>query len=537
MLFRIGINLGDVIQESDRIYGDGVNIAARLEGLAEPGGICISRNIYEQIKKKVDLGFEYLGEQKVKNISEPVTVYKLLTKTEDIGKVIGEKRTIVIKRRWLAFGGLALIALIVGSIIVWDNVRYPGIIVAEAEKMAFDLPEKPSIAVLPFANLSDDSEDDLISDALTSDIISSLSYQSDLFVIDRHSSFFYKDKPTKVGTVAEELSVQNVLEGSVVVSGDKIRVTVQLVDAINGEHLWTERYERQFTDVFELEDDITFNIIRNIQAEILEGGSVAPRKGETKNLEAWLLYQKGLKYGADQTKEGTYKAKELYEQALEKDPNFVAAQTGVGWKIWHIGLKGYSDAPEETLKEAEALARQAVKNYPNNADVNGLMVGIHMTNREFSEALALAQKTAQIEPNSAEAHAILGWVLLSNMQPEKSIEQFEKAMRLDPYYPAWFLNVMIRSYVLAGRYDEAQLAIKQQLDRSPGNFFNGQAHLNMAVVYSKLGEQEKAKTELAKALEIWPQNTISFVRREVDCTDQTFFADYFQTLKQLGLPE
>jgi len=535
--FRIGINLGDVIAQDDDVYGDGVNIAARVEKLADPGGICISRNIYDHIKKKVNLGYEFLGEKQVKNISEPVGVYKLLTKSEDAGKLIGEKSPIIFKRPWFALGGLALIVLIAGAITLWNNFKLPDIEAADLEKMAFELPEKPSIAVLPFTNLSGDPEHELVSDALTSDIISTLSYQSELFVIDRHSSFFYKDKPVKIATVAEELGVQHVLEGSIQISSDKIRVTAQLIDAINGEHLWTERYDKSFTDIFKLVDDITFNIISETQSEILGESPGDPREGGTENLEAWLLYLQAQKHRRNQTKEGFHKAMELLEQALEKDPDFVNARTGRGWVIWHTGLKGYSETPDEALKEAEEIAQQLVKNYPNNVNVNGLMIAVHMTNREFSEALALAEKNVEIEPNSAKTNADLAWVLLSNMQPDKAINQFEKAMRLDPYYPPWFLNVMIRSYVLAGRYDEAKLAIQQQLQRSPGNFFNGQAHLNLAVVYSNLGEPEKAKAEIAKAIEIWPKNTISFVRREVDCTDQTFVADYFQTLQQLGLPE
>ena len=535
--FRIGINLGDVIEQDEDMYGDGVNIAARIEKLADPGGICISRNIYDHIKKKVNLGYEFLGEKQVKNISEPVGVYKLLTKSEDAGKLIGEKSPIIFKRPWFALGGLALIVLIAGAITLWNNFKLPDIEAADLEKMAFELPEKPSIAVLPFTNLSGDPEHELVSDALTSDIISTLSYQSELFVIDRHSSFFYKDKPVKIATVAEELGVQHVLEGSIQISSDKIRVTAQLIDAINGEHLWTERYDKSFTDIFKLVDDITFNIISETQSEILGESPGDPREGGTENLEAWLLYLQAQKHRRNQTKEGFHKAMELLEQALEKDPDFVNARTGRGWVIWHTGLKGYSETPDEALKEAEEIAQQLVKNYPNNVNVNGLMIAVHMTNREFSEALALAEKNVEIEPNSAKTNADLAWVLLSNMQPDKAINQFEKAMRLDPYYPPWFLNVMIRSYVLAGRYDEAKLAIQQQLQRSPGNFFNGQAHLNLAVVYSNLGEPEKAKAEIAKAIEIWPKNTISFVRREVDCTDQTFVADYFQTLQQLGLPE
>ncbi len=535
--FRIGINLGDVIAQDDDVYGDGVNIAARIEKLADPGGICISRTIYDHIKKKVNLGFEFLGDQQVKNILEPVGVYKLLTKSEDAGKLIGEKSTIIFKRPWFAFGGLALIVLIAGAITLWNDFKLPDIEAANLEKMAFELPEKPSIAVLPFTNLSDDPEHDLVSDALTSDIISILSYQNDLFVIDRHSSFFYKDKPVKIATVAEELGVQHVLEGSIQISGNKIRVTAQLIDAINGEHLWTERYDKSFTDIFKLVDDITFNIISETQSEILGESPGNPREGGTENLEAWLLYLKAQKYGRNQTEEENYKAMELFEQAFEKDPDFVNARVGQGWKIWHAGLKGYTEKPDEALKKAEEIAQQLVKDHPNNVEVNALMAAVHMTSREFPEALALAEKNVGIDPNSARTNADLAWILLSNMQPDKSIDYFEKAMRLDPYYPPWYLNVMIRSYVLAGRYNEARLAIQEQLRRSPGNFFNGQAHLNLAVVYSKLGEPEKAKVELAKALEIWPKNTISFVRREVDCTDQTFVADYFQTLQQLGLPE
>ena len=536
--FRIGINLGDVISQDDDVYGDGVNIAARLEKLADPGGICISRNIYDHIKKKVNLGFEFLGEQPVKNISEPVSVYKLLTKSEDAGKLIGDKSTISFRRPWFALGGLALIVLIVaGAITLWNDLKLPDIEAANLEKMAFELPEKPSIAVLPFTNLSDDPEHELVSEALTSDIISILSYQNDLFVIDRHSSFYYKDKPLKIGTVAEELGVQHVLEGSIQISGNKIRVTAQLIDAINGEHLWTERYDKSFTDIFKLVDDITFNIISEIQSEILGESPGDPREGGTENIEAWLLYLKAQKYGRNQTQEENYKAMELFEQALEKDPDFVNARVGLGWKIWHAGLKGYTEKPDEALKKAEEIAQQLLKEHPNNVEVNALMAAVHMTNREFPEALALAEKNVEIDPNSARTNADLAWILLSNMQPDKSIDQFEKAMRLDPYYPPWFLNVMIRSYVLAGRYNEAKLAIQEQLRRSPGNFFNGQAHLNLAVVYSKLGEPEKAKDELAKAIEIWPKNTISFVKREVDCTDQTFVADYFQTLQLLGLPD
>jgi adenylate cyclase len=324
-----------------------------------------------------------------------------------------------------------------------------------------------------------------------------------------------------------------VLEGSVQKSGDQIRISIQLIDAINGEHVWTERYDRPFTDLFMLEDDITLNIMKGLHIKLFSTrGST-----ETDSLEAWLLKQKANECGGTQTKEGTLCALEFNEKALEHDPNYISALIGTGRNYWQMGLKGYSDSPEESSKKAIEIAQRALEMAPDHAGANGLMVSIHMTNREFSQALALAQKNVELVPNSSVANADLGWVLLANMRPEETIKQFEKAIRLRPFFPRWYYNILIRAHVLAGKYDEALSIIQKQLDRKPGNFFTGQAYLNRAVVYSNLGQQEKAKAEMAKALEVFPKMTLSFIRREVDCTDETFVAHYFEKLEKLGLPE
>jgi TolB-like protein/class 3 adenylate cyclase len=256
MEFRIGINLGDVIEEGERIYGDGVNIAARVEGLAEGGGICISGTVYDAIEAKLGLEYEYLGEQAVKNIPKPVRVYRVLSFPGAAAhRVVKAKKAV--GRKWRnVFLAIAMILFVGAVVATWHFTPPPGE-VASVEKMAFPLPEKPSLAVLPFDNLSGDASQDYFSDGITESIITALSNVSNLFVIARNSTFTYKGKPVKVQQVAEELGVRYVLEGSVQRSGDRVRITAQLIDALTGHHLWAEQYERTFGDIFALQDDIT----------------------------------------------------------------------------------------------------------------------------------------------------------------------------------------------------------------------------------------------------------------------------------------
>ena len=271
--FRIGINLGDVIDESEDLHGDGVNIAARVEALAENGGICITRPAYDQVKNKLPLGYEYLGEHSVKNIAEPVRVYRILMKPEDAGKVIGEKK-VPPKQRWkLALAAMVLVLVGIISITLWNNYfRPPSVEVASVEKMAFPLPDKPSVAVLPFENLSADPEQEYFSDGITEEIITALSRIPRLFVIARNSTFTYKGKLVRIKQVAEELGVRYVLEGSIRKAGDRVRITAQLIDALNGQYLWTERYDRHLNDIFAVQDEITKNIITAMQVKLTEGG-------------------------------------------------------------------------------------------------------------------------------------------------------------------------------------------------------------------------------------------------------------------------
>jgi TolB-like protein/class 3 adenylate cyclase len=289
MNFRIGINSGDVIEEGELIYGDGVNVAARVESLAEGGGISISGTAYDQLGKKLPLGYEYLGEQSVKNIEKPVRVYRVLTEAEAAGKVIGEVRPKTKQLRGAAIGGIVVLILVVGALAIWNFYLKPDVEPASVEKMAFPLPDEPSIAVLPFANMSGDPQQEYLSDGFTEQIITGLSMVPRLFVIARNSTFTYKGKAVKVQQVAEELGVKYVLEGSVQKSGNRVRITAQLIDTTKGHHLWAERYDRNLSDIFALQDEIAKKVITALQVKLTEGEKARLLAKGTENLEILMI--------------------------------------------------------------------------------------------------------------------------------------------------------------------------------------------------------------------------------------------------------
>ena len=302
MRLRIGVNLGDVIVEGDNLLGDGVNIAARLETLAEPGGISLARSVFDQVKKQLDLGYEYLGEHEVKNIAEPVPVYRVLTEPEAAGKVIGKAKRATQSWKRLVLAAVVFVLIGVAGAVMWLRPWAPTIEPASVERMAFPLPDKPSIAVLPFTNLSDDPSQEYFADGMTEDLITDLSKISGLFVIARNSSFSYKGQQVKVRQVAEDLGVRYVLEGSVRRAGDQVRINAQLVDATTGGHLWADRFDRDLGDIFKLQDEVIGNIVSALAVELTD-----KEKAGRKRFTA------------------VAKAKELFEKAIEIDPMSLSA--------------------------------------------------------------------------------------------------------------------------------------------------------------------------------------------------------------------
>ena len=324
MEFRIGVNLGDVIEKDETIYGDGVNIAARLESLADGGGICISGTAFDQVVKKVPLGYEYLGEQTVKNIKTPIRAYKVLVEPEAVGKVIGENRRLKMWH-WTAIFALAVLIIVTGALTLWEFYVQPDVAPASIEKMAYPLPDKPSIAVLPFVNMSDDPKQEYFSDGITEDLITDLSKISGLFVIARNSTFTYKGKPVRIRQVAEELGVRYVLEGSVRKAYAKVRINAQLIDATTGNHLWAERYDGKMDDVFELQDMITQKIVSALAVKLTAREQEETARDYTDNVEAYDYYLRGKQLLNKRSREGIEKSKSMFKKAIDLDPEFALA--------------------------------------------------------------------------------------------------------------------------------------------------------------------------------------------------------------------
>jgi adenylate cyclase len=385
MEFRIGINLGDVIDEDGRIYGDGVNIAARLEAMADPGGICVSKTAFDQIETKLPLGYEYLGEQSVKNIPKPVGAYRVLMKPDAAGKVIGEKRFLGKYSRKTALAAIIILVMVAVGLVSWNIYLQQSKKVepASVEKMAFPLPDKPSIAVLPFDNLSGDPEQEYIADGISENIITALSHIPEMFVISRNSSFTYKGKPVKVQQVSEELGVRYVLEGSVLMSEERVRITAQLIDALTGGHIWSDRYDRDLNDFFNLLDEITLAIITELEVELTKGEQARIRT--TDNLDAWRYVSKAEKYFLTRSKEGMAKSRELYKKALEIDPEFAGAVTMLAWTHWNDARFGYTKSRRDSFKRAVELANKSVAMDENQPFVHDLLAHLYLIRKQENQ--------------------------------------------------------------------------------------------------------------------------------------------------------
>jgi adenylate cyclase len=510
MEFRIGINLGDVIEEQGRIYGDGVNIAARMESLSEAGGICISGTAFDQVRNKLELGYEYLGEQTVKNIPLPIRVYKVLMEPESAGKVIGERGRKARRWRWAAVAAAVLVG---GALALWSfYFRPPPIQPASKEKMAFPLPDRPSIAVLPFVNVSGDPKEDYFSDGLTEQIITTLSSYPRLFVIARQSSFSYKGKPVKVKQVAEELGVQYVLEGSVQKSGDRLRITAQLIDAMTGRHVWSERYDRELKDIFALQDEITINVMNGMSAELTEGEQARRwTKRRVTNLKALEKHYQAQGFFCRHTKEDHDIARPLFEEAIALDPKFVWPYVYLGYLHASAVTRGWSESPAKSLQMASELAQKALAIDDSHDGAHSLLSLIYFVKRQHDKALSEAERAVALNPNSSDAYMFLGLVLGAIGRWEESVLYAKKSLRLSPFPGAAPFSTLGRAYFMTGQYDESVVTFKRALKVSP-NFL--ESHVYLAACYSSMGRDVEATTAVKEVLGIDPKFTIeSYTKR------------------------
>ena len=490
MEFRIGINLGDVVVEGERLYGDGVNIAARLEGLAEGGGICISGTVYDQIENKLALGYEYLGEQAVKNIPKPVRVYQV--KDE-------------------------------------PGVSTPTVSGDKSPTLA--LPDKPSIAVLPFANMSGDPEQEYFSDGITEDLITDLSKLSGLFVISRNSVFLYKGKPVKPEHVSKDLGVRYVLEGSVRKAGNRVRITAQLVDATTGHHLWAERYDRDLQDIFAVQDEVTQQIVVALKVRLTEGEQRRLGQTPTKNLEAYDCCLRGLECYARRTKEANAQARQMFERAVDLDRDFAAAYAFLG-RTYLMELVYQWTQDAQTQERVFALGQKAVALDDSLSTAHETLAYAYLGKKQHAQAITEAEKAVALDPNYADAYVTLGDILAFAGRPEEAIGLVEKAMRLNPSYPASYLWSLGHAYHLAGRFEEAIAALKRVVTRNPDHLT---AHVVLAVVYSELGREEEARAEAVEVLRINPNYSLEVVRQLMPFKDRVELGRVLEGLRKAGL--
>jgi adenylate cyclase len=534
MEFRIGINLGDVIEEEDRIYGDGVNIAARIESLAEGGGICISSKAYEEVRNKLSLGYEYLGEHTVKNIVEPVRVYRVLTEPEAAGKVVEGKRPKPRQWRWAALA-IAAVLVLGAAVAIWNfYFRPPPMEPASLEKMAFPLPDKPSIAVLPFVNMSGDPKQEYFSDGITEEIITALSKVPRLFVIARNSTFTYKGKPVKVQKVSEDLGVRYVLEGSVRTAGDRVRITAQLIDAIKGHHLWAERYDRDMKDIFALQDEITLKILMALQVKLTEGEQRVLLGKGTDNLDAYLKLLQSSEHAVRFTKEDNVLARQLAEEAIALDPGYAMAYLRLSATHLMDLLYGSSKSPRESLRLAEELVQKALALDASLAEAHAFLGRIYLTKRQHEKAIAEGERSLAMAPNSAFIHAALAFTLRHSGRPEEAIALFKKAIRLNPITPPWYLWGLGLSYFMLAHFDEAIAEFRKALNRAPDSQFS---HMVLAATYSELGREEEARAAAAEVLRIDPTFSLEQWAKTHMYKNQADLDRFVEALRKAGLPE
>ena len=486
--FRIGVNIGDVVQDGDRIYGSGVNVAARIEGIADPGGVCISRNTYDHVKDKLELEFEYLGEHEVKNIEEPVRVYRVLLDSESHVPLVDE---------------------------------------------LLELPEKPSIAVLPFDNMSGDPSQEYFSDGLTEQIINGLCKVSNLFVIARNSSFAYKGRSVDVKQVGKELGVRYVLEGSVQRAEDRVRITAQLIDLTTGYHLWSENFDRDLSDIFALQDEITLRIIENMQIKLTMGEQARLWAGMTTNIQAFDLVMRGLDAYWRTNEKDNKQAQKYFNQAIDIDNTYALAYAWLGYTHTSDIFYGWSKNPIESFGHAERCAEKALSLSDSCDHSHLLLAWTYMVKRQHNEAIKEAERAIELNPNGADAHASSAFIHCFADNAKVAIDMVKAAFRLNPVPNQYYYTVLGIAYRIEERYREAIEIAKKCLIGTPDNL---QALLILAACYSSLDKIEEADKTSKQILRVNPNFLTENYVMTLPYKNQDVANRYIDVLRKAGLP-
>jgi TolB-like protein/class 3 adenylate cyclase/Flp pilus assembly protein TadD len=490
MQFRIGINLGDVVYDEARIYGDGINVAARLEGIAEAGGICISGKVFEEISGRIDIACEDAGEQQLKNIARPVRVY---------------------------------------------HVRRDGVAPAAAVTAALapPLPEKPSIAVLPFQNMSGDPEQEFFADGMTEDLITDLSKVSGLFVIARNSSFVYKGRSVKVQEIGRDLGVRFVLEGSIRKAGNRVRITAQLIDAGSGGHLWAERFDRDLTDIFSTQDEVVEKIVGALAVSLTQGEARRLRRRGTGNVEAYEAWLRGRELLTRSTRDSVVRARAMYRRAIESDVNFAAPHAGLALASIMDYVSDWAPDPAQALDEAERWARRALE-LDDQEPVSHMALGnVLMWRRDHDGALAECRRMIALDANFAQGHTVMGLALMYAGRPAEALDSMAAATRLDPHYSPIVLHFLAQANFSLGKYEAASQHLLERIARSPGT---DASRMLLASCYGHLGRMDEARAAWAELLSVNQGFSLAQRARVLPYRDPADFQRIVDGLAKAGLP-
>jgi adenylate cyclase len=505
MLFRVGVNLGDILVEDDNLHGDGINVAARLESIADPGEILVSEEVVRHVDGKVDATIRFVEERSVKNIARPVRVWRVAidgdtTPTKKgLARVVGRPA-----RTLLTAAGVASVAAV-----GWILSMQPSLLPAgktDGQEPLAGRDERASLVVMPFENLSADQEQEYFADGITDDLITDLSQISGLFVIARHTAFVYKGRQVSVKRVGEELGVRYVLEGSVRRAGDRVRINSQLIDSSTGGSLWAERYDRDFADIFEIQDDVAGRIVAALSLHLTRTERERLTLRYTVSPEAYDFFLQGQEYYLRLTAESNQRARELYRLAIEEDPNFARAYGALSITFARDAYYGWSVDPERALDEALPLARKAVALGEAIPQSHWALGFVRLFRREHDLAIAATERSLAIDPNYADGYGLLAWIHTFAGQPKRAIELLDKAFVLNPHPTGIFLQVLGQAQYWAGSVDEALVTNKKVVAINP-NLIDGRLYL--AACYASLGRADDAQWEAEEILMLAPDFALS----------------------------
>lgn len=497
IFFRIGVNLGDIIIEEEDIYGDGVNVAARLEGLAEPGGICIAQNVYNEIKSKVEFGFEPLGEHTVKNIPEPLSVYRI---NPHVRSSTQASRSIKAKRfspRTVAFLLSAALAATAVGLVAWIQPWMPNTL--QPTTVAPTV-EEPSIAVLPFDNLSGNSDEAYFSNGVTEDVISALGRFSNLTTMSLSAVAPYAEDDATPAELRRALGVRYVVSGSVRRAGDRVRVAVQLIDSVHGGVMWSERYDESNNDIFALQDKITHQVVSTLAVRVVGAERERAVAKTTESPAAYDLVLRGREKLRRRSARSNIEARRFFEKAITLDPNYAPAHVGLAETHRNDFLFGWTEWPEKALQKVRELAERALKLDQNSARAHSLLGSAHgFLNRDDLAEAALT-RAKRLNPNDPQVYADLGVFLTWSGRPRDAIEPLETARRFDPTIdPSW--ADLGAAYFLTGRQEQAITVLEDGLSRHPERTY---AHIVLAAAYADSGRLDDAKRSAENVRRLHP---------------------------------